>query len=158
VVSVDLELDQRAIHLSHDAFDIAIIAGPLPDTTDFVARETWSADPRLLVASPVYVKARGALRAVGNLSKHALIATRSRDGFASWSLMRDRKKRRLTFAPRSYVSEVSAARRAALAHVGVALLPQLLCVEDLAKKRLVRVLDGWVGETGGVHLLHRSAR
>lgn len=157
-VSVDLELDQRGINFSAEGFDIAIVPGALADTTDFVAREIWRADPKLLFASPRYLESHGALRRAADLSRHALIATRSRDGFETWILMNGQKKHRLTFAPRFYVSEVAAARRAAIAGVGIALLPHFLCVDDLAKKRLVRVLDNWESQTGGVRLLHRSGR
>jgi DNA-binding transcriptional LysR family regulator len=156
--SVDLELDQRASNLSAEGFDVAIVPGALADTGDFVAREIWKADPKLLFVSPGYVKSRGIPRGASDLTTHALIATRSRDGFETWTLLSGSRKHRITFAPRFYVSEVVAARRAALAGVGIALLPHLLCVEDLAKKRLVHVLPNWKGETGGVHLLYRSGR
>ena len=157
-VSVDLDLTHRVLPRAAEGFDIAIVAGGVGDTGDFVVRPIWSADPKRLFASPAGLKARGAPRSVGELSKHALIATRAQDGFATWALVRGREKRRLTFAPRFSVSEISAARDAALAGVGIALLPQLLCTEDLARKRLLHVLEGWEGEGGGVDLLHRAGR
>jgi DNA-binding transcriptional LysR family regulator len=42
--------------------------------------------------------------------------------------------------------------RAAITGVGIARLPGVRCAEAVAAKRLVRVLDGHEGESGGVSL------
>ncbi len=157
-VSVDLELGQQSFDSVAAGFDIAIVAGKIEETPDFVAREIWRASPKLLVASPRYVRARGAPRGVADLARHDLLSTRSSDGFATWTLLNGRMRRRCTFAPRLQTSEIAVAQRAALQGLGIALLPESLCTRDLTKKRLVRVLDGWEGERGGVHLLFRAHR
>ncbi len=56
------------------------------------------------------------------------------------------------------MKEFAAARGAVLAGVGIAMLPEVLCAPDVAAKRLVRVLDGYEGEIGGVYLLYRAHR
>lgn len=156
-VAIDLELDDRRVDLLADDFDVAIVTGKV-DTTDFVAREVWRSTRKLLFASPRYLAARGAPRRLDDLRRHDVIATHAADGVATWVLAHARRKRRVAFEPRLYVSEFSAAHRAAIAGVGIALVPEVLCVEDVAKKRLVRVLDGYEGETGGVSLLYRARR
>lgn len=157
-VSIELELGVFPGDIVAGAFDIAIVTGKLDDTHDFVAREIWRSTRKLLLASPQYLRARGAPRRIDDLAKHDCIATTAHDGFSSWTLVQDRAKRRFTFAPRFYVSEFAAAHRAALAGVGIALLPESPCAEDIAKKRLVRVLPSVQGEPGGVHLLYRAHR
>ncbi len=157
-VSIDLEFDQRAVDFAAEGFDIAIVAGKLEDTNDFVAREIWRAAPKVLVANPRYLEARGRPRNVGELARHDLIATKSNEGFETWTLMQGRTKRRCTFAPRLFASEIAVAHRAALAGLGITLMPEILCVDDIAKQRLVHVLEGWEGERGGVHLLYRAHR
>ena len=157
-VSVDLALDQRAVDLAAEGFDIAIVAGKIDDTNDFVAREIWQAAPKILVASPRYLEARGRPRNVRELARHDLLATKSSDGFETWTLMQGRTKRRLTFAPRLFASEIDVVRQAALAGIGIALMPETLCADELAKQRLVHVLGDWEGERGGVHLLFRAHR
>lgn len=156
-VSIDLELDERRVDLLAEGFDLAILTGKV-DSTDFVARELWQSTRKLLYAGPRYLEARGAPRRLDDLARHDCIATRTTDGMATWTLTYGRRKRRVAFAPRFSVTEFSAAHRAALAGIGIALIPEVLCVEDVAKKRLVRVLDGYEGETGGVHLLYRAHR
>jgi DNA-binding transcriptional LysR family regulator len=157
-VSIDLELGLAPANMASDGFDIAIVTGKITDTSDFVARAIWGTSRKLLFASPSYAKARGLPGRVDELAKHDGVATLAADGFATWTLIRGRAKRKLTFAPRFYVSEFAAAHRAVLAGVGIGLLPEVHCAADLAQKRLVRVLDGWEGESGGVSLLYRAHR
>jgi DNA-binding transcriptional LysR family regulator len=156
-VSIDLELDDRRVDLLAESFDIAIVTGKV-DSADFVARELWRSSRKLLYASPRYLQAHGAPRRVDDLARHDCVATRAVDGIATWTLVHGRSKRRVSFSPRFYVSEFSAAHRAVLAGVGIALLPEVHCAEDVARRRLVRVLDSHEGESGGVHLLYRAHR
>ena len=157
-VSIDLELGGRRLDLGAGAFDVAIVAEKVDDTSDFIARPLRPTTRKLLFASPRHVKRHGLPRRVEDLARHDCIATTSADGHATWTLARGRTRRRVTFEPRLYVSEFSAAYRAVLAGVGIALLPESLCAEDVARRRMVRVLDGWEGEAGGVQLLYRAHR
>ncbi|WP_437733269.1 LysR family transcriptional regulator [Sorangium sp. So ce1335] len=157
-VSVDLEIDSRPVDLLAGRFDIAIVPGRVDDTTDFVARELWRATRKLLYASPRYLEARGVPRRVEDLARHDCIAVHATEGMATWTLGQGRRRRRIVFEPRFYVSESSAAHRATLAGIGIALLPEVFCAEDVAAKRLVRVLDGHEAEAGGVSLLYRAHR
>jgi len=157
-VSIDLELVGRQLDLLADRFDVAIVTGRVSDTSDFVARQIVATTRKLLFASPCYLKARGTPRRVDDLARHDCISTYATDGHATWTLTQGRTKRRLTFAPRLHVNLFSAAHRAVLAGIGIAMLPESHCTEDVAKGRMARVLDGWEGDTGGVYLLYRNHR
>lgn len=158
-VAVDLELDDRSVDLLAEGFDIAIRGGKVEqDNTDFIARDIWRASRKLLYASPGYLAEHGAPRRVEDLARHACIAKRSADGVATWTLVRGRHKRKVTISPRFSVNESSAAYRATLAGVGIAMLPEVICAADAKAKRLVRVLADHEGEAGGVHLLYRAHR
>ncbi|AGC42933.1 LysR family transcriptional regulator [Myxococcus stipitatus DSM 14675] len=156
-VSVDLEIDGRRPD-PDSGFDIAVVTEKPSDTDDFVAREVRPMTRKLLFASPQYLKAHGTPHGVEELAAHDCIATRATDGHATWTLAQGRTKRRFTFAPRLYVSEFSAAYRAVLAGVGIAMLPESLCAQDVNKRHMARVLDGWEGEAAGVYLLYRAHR
>ena len=156
-VSIDLELDDRRVDVLAEGFDITIMGGKV-DSPDFVARELWRSTRKLLYASPGYLEVRGTPRRVDDLARHDCIATRTAEGIATWTLAMGRRKRRFAFEPRFYVSESSAAYRAALAGVGIAMLPEAICAADVASNRLVHVLDGYQGESGGVSLLYRAHR
>ncbi|MCE9673949.1 hypothetical protein LY474_39775 [Myxococcus stipitatus] len=38
------------------------------------------------------------------------------------------------------------------------MLPESLCSQDVSKRHMARVLDGWEGEAAGVYLLYRAHR
>lgn len=156
-VAIDLQLSELRVDLLDEGFDLAILTSKV-DSSDFVARELWRTSRKLLLASPAYVQQHGAPRRIEDLARHGCIATLATEGVATWTLVRDRSKRRFTFEPRFAVNEFGAAHRAALAGVGIAMLPEVLTGEDVARKRLVRVLDGYEGESGGVYLYYRAHR
>jgi len=157
-VSLDLELGQVPSGPASDGVDIAILTDKIEDTSEFVAREIWGASQKLLYASPRYLEAHGVPRRIDGLAQHHCIATRIADGYATWTLMQGRSKRRYRFAPRFYVGEFTAAYRAVLAGLGIALFPEVLCAEAVRAKKLVRVLNGVEGESDGVKLVYRAHR
>lgn len=154
-VAIDLELSDRRVDPLAEGFEIAIVPGKV-DSGDFVARELWRKTRKLLFASPRYLAAHPAPRRLEDLRRHACIATRATDGIATWTLVHGRRVRRFAFAPRFHVNEASAAHRATLAGVGIALLPEAVCAADVTARRLVRVLEAHEGEPGGVSLLYRA--
>lgn len=159
-VAIELELqDRRRVDLLAEGFDIAIFGGRVDtDSTDFVARQLWQPSRKLLYASPAYLRARGAPRRVEDLRRHDCIAMRAADGVATWTLNHGRSKRRVTIEPRFSANDSSAAYGATLHGLGVAMLPEVICAKDVAAKKLVRVLDGYEGEAGGVYIMYRSRR
>lgn len=155
-VSVDLELSDRVAEI--DGFDLAIVVGKVRDTTDLVARELQRSSRKLLLASPAYLREHGTPRRFADLARHACIAARSSDGLATWTLLHRGRKRRFTFAPRLAVTEYQAAYRAVRAGLGISIIPERTSAQDVEARRLVRVLPGIEGESGGVYLLYRAHR
>ncbi|HEY4180914.1 MAG TPA: LysR family transcriptional regulator [Kofleriaceae bacterium] len=158
-ITVELDLAERTLDLEANTFDLAIVAGQAQDTADFVARPLWHSSRKLLFASPGYLKSRGTPRTVEDLARHSCISTRTDDGIASWTLVHPRSRRRkFTFSPRLHVSDTTSAQRAVRGGIGIAMLPEVLCVEDVARGRLTRVLPQHEGIAGGLRLLFRAHR
>ncbi|HUQ41428.1 MAG TPA: LysR substrate-binding domain-containing protein [Candidatus Limnocylindrales bacterium] len=97
---------------------------------------------------------------IADLSGHHLIATRASPTGSVWELFIDGsgKRRgggqRFTVRPRMSVNEPLAARNAALAGVGIALLPS----PDVDRGELERVLPNVSGEQGGLWRLYPARR
>jgi DNA-binding transcriptional LysR family regulator len=53
---------------------------------------------------------------------------------------------------------MAAVRQAAADGIGIALLPDHVCQEELAVGRLIRVLPEWRGQQGIVHLVFTTRR
>lgn len=159
LVSVDLDLTERRVDLLAEGFDVAVRSGPL-ESGDFVARKLLETT-RALFASRDYLARRGAPRRLDDLAKHDLIATRTAGTKATWELFevdgkrREKPKRpRFSFEPRLFVNELYAAKAAAIAGVGIAMLPEGL----VGSSELERVLPKVTGERGGLYVLYPAQR
>jgi DNA-binding transcriptional LysR family regulator len=157
-VAIELELAGRQVDLLDEGFDLAIVTGRVDDSSDFIARELWQSSRKLLYASPRYLDARRVPRRVEDLARHDCLAGRAVDGLATWTLVANQRRKRFSFQPRFSVNESAAVQRAVIAGLGIALMPEVYCKADVAAKRLVRVLDRYEGEVGGVSLLYRAHR
>jgi DNA-binding transcriptional LysR family regulator len=160
LVSVDIDLTDRRVDLLAEGVDIAVRSGPL-ESADFVARKV-SDSTRCLFASKTYLDRRGRPQRLADLSSHDLIATRSSTSGAVWELFsggegghrRGNRRHRFAFKPRLVVNELFAAKNAALAGIGIVLLPSLA----VDRGELERVLPGVWGERGGLWVLYLARR
>lgn len=155
-VNVELDLSERHVDLVAEGFDIAIRTGQV-DETDFVARELGRS-PRRLYASPAYLTRHSAPRRLLDLRTRDCVATRTSESGTTWTLFRDGRRQRVSFVPRLFVNELSAAKQATIAGVGIGLLPSVMSEPEVESGSLVQVLREYEGETVGVHLLYRARR
>jgi DNA-binding transcriptional LysR family regulator len=88
----------------------------------------------------------------------ALITDDAADDF-EWHLeTEDGRKQIVRVAPRMGCEDMATVRDAAVAGLGVAILPDHVCREALDAGRLVRVLPEWRGMQGIVHLVFTTRR
>jgi len=77
----------------------------------------------------------------------------------SWTLEHEQGKRCLIrHQPRLSCSDFTAIRAAAIAGLGIALLPDHVCAQALKTGELVHVYRGWQGQRGIVHLVFTTRR
>lgn len=120
----------RFVDLIRERFDCAIRLGSLPDSS-LVARRVAPMHGAM-VASPAYVKRHGAPRTVEDLANHQAIL----QGDTTWPLVVGGRGMRVPVQGRFETDSGEAVLAAALAGVGVALLPTFLCGEHIAAGRL----------------------
>ncbi|TXD63408.1 LysR family transcriptional regulator [Ralstonia sp. TCR112] len=154
---IELDLSNTYVDLIEQRIDVAIRAatGPLP-SRDVVARHLV-VSPRVLVASPALIARVGepdtpaALENFPCLGQGSL--TRSRD----WVLQDARGHRlSLPIRPRFASDNIIALREAAIAGLGLTILPQHCCHAALGGGQLRRVLRGWTPEPADLHALYPS--
>jgi DNA-binding transcriptional LysR family regulator len=144
-IRVELELSDQVVSLAQDGFDLAIRhADQAPDT-----HVAWAlCEVRtVLVASQAYLDARGHPEVPNDLARHDCLHYFRRGETASWHFASRLRKR----APRQDVvphgpfaaNNSEALREAALAGLGIALLPDFSAQTDLNGGRLVPVLPDW---------------
>ena len=146
---VDFEVvaEDRVVDLVEEQFDVAIRPNPRPDT-GLVGR-CFAKDRLVVVAAPSQVPPR----AGGPFPVQGIVMTSFRPG--NWSL--DGGRLVLEPIPKLRLSSFLTIRDAAVAGAGVALLPQSIVWNELARGDLVQ----WGTVTGGdvaLWVLHTSRR
>jgi DNA-binding transcriptional LysR family regulator len=156
-VTLDVVYTQRRVDLVEEAFDVAIRIGRVDDAA-LVATELGPARIRY-VASPAYVRRRGKPERPENLVDHEAIIVRAEPGPAQWPFRGVRSGvRMITVAGRLRCNSHALAYAAALAGLGIAIVPAFACANDLRRKRLVSLLDDDRIEVGSVWLVHPAQR
>ncbi len=139
---VEVVANVRLVDLRSEGYDLAIWAGKVRDPDLYCRRLTVGHVG--LVASPGYLRRRGTPARLEDLASHALL--RGHDGLgeprAWWPLCAGGRVR----VDGQFVTNDHVLLRAAtLDGLGIALLPDVHCQRAVADGRLVRVLEGEVG-------------
>jgi DNA-binding transcriptional LysR family regulator len=154
-VRVEIVATDRRVDLVDEGFDLAIRAGTLADSS-LIARPLGRSR-RLLAASPRYLS-RGAPRAPMDLEKHACLAFAAAPSPVRWTLRAEDKSVTVRAPARLAANDFEILREAARAGLGIATLPEHLCVDDFAHGRLRPVLPRWCTEETPIHAVYASAR
>ena len=139
-VRIEISFSDTVSRIIEDGFDLAIRVGVTTPDVSLISR-TLTVEKTVLCASPAYLTVRDAPRNVDQLSTHDLLQFSSVAKRQVWSLP----------DPGSFPGNVSGRvplrtdsaeglRAAALAGMGIALLPMVLVKDDLRAGRLLRVL------------------
>jgi DNA-binding transcriptional LysR family regulator len=153
VVAVD-----RAVDLIDERIDVAIRVRAAPVTDADLTMRTLGRSSRILVAAPAFV-ASCASGDVAALSDLPTLATTDQMGEIVWEFIGpEGEPRSIRHEPRMTCVDFLALRDAAVAGLGVALLPDHSCRGELANGNLVRVFPQWRTEDGIVHLVFTTRR
>lgn len=141
---VDLRLEDRLADLVGEGVDLAIRAGtPPPDSTAFVAHPLGTMY-RVLVAAPRFIKKHGMPRDPAQLTRAACLAQVTPAGTViQWTLRAGEETKRVEGRAAMRSNAPIALRDVAVSGAGIAYLPEFLVKDDLARRRLRRVLPAW---------------
>ena len=155
-VRIEVVCTDRNVDLVAEGFDVAIRAGPLTDSS-LIARKVAMVK-QVLVAAPVYLRRRGRPRTPLELQEHETIAFGSGPSPGVWSLRKAGESVDVRVRPRLAVNDVDWVHDAASRGIGIALLPEYVCREDLHAGRLRQVLTEWSLEETPLHALYPTPR
>ena len=158
LVRVDFVLSDAKADLIAEQIDIAFRGGALPDS-GYVGRKLMSVRTDGMVASPGYVAARGAPATLQDLVSHDCITSPHPSGRTLWRLAGpDGAEEEVLVTGRFTGNTAQALRKAALAGLGVALLPPTMARLDIDAGRLVRVLPQYQRTGQGLSVLYPSRK
>ena len=150
-VRFEISFSDTVSHIIKDGFDLAVRVGVSSPDVSLISR-TLMTDGPVLCASPAYLKDREAPKNIDHLSTHDLLQFSSvgqrqvwalQDASGFWSNASGRVTLRLDSA--------EALREAALAGMGIALLPGILVKDELYAGSLMQVLPDI--ETGEIPIV-----
>jgi DNA-binding transcriptional LysR family regulator len=155
LVRLDFVLSDLLVDLIEDRIDVAFRGGPLQDSS-YVARRIFASYGEL-VASPAYLAARGVPASLEELSEHECVVQPDASGFATWRLEDlEGAEQEVRVRGRFNSNAQEVLRKAACAGLGIAALPSILTVSDIAAGRLVRVLPQYKRAGRGMSVVYPS--
>lgn len=153
-VAVDLVADDRIADVVNEGFDVVIRMGRLADSS-LVARRLL-VDRLVVCGSPEYLAKHGAPRRATDLAQHHCLhyARVARD--AEWRFRREGYA--VATEGRFDASDGTVLREAAIAGLGLAVLPSFMVAKDVREGRLELVLEGARRAQIGVYAItaHRA--
>ena len=140
-IEIELQLADRMVDVAYERIDIALRwSSTLPQglLSEPLAVVGW-----VLVASPAYLTKAGTPLVPAELARHNCLCYWREASDDLWVLACVGELVRVRVRGRYHVDNPEAVTEAAIAGLGIAMLPDYLCQDSLADGRLVRVLAGW---------------
>lgn len=154
-IELELTLADRVMDIAFERIDVALRWTTLPQTEHVavpVATVDW-----LLAASPGYLAAAGTPREPLDLAAHPCMCYWREHNDDAWVLGARGQRQQVNVNGRYHADHPEAVADAALAGLGIAMLPGYLCDDALADGRLVRVLPAWTPITKFGECIHAVA-
>jgi DNA-binding transcriptional LysR family regulator len=156
-VRLEFELDDAKVDLLKNGIDVAM--RPADRDPALIARRIGNS-PTVLVASPAYLEQRGNPKTPSELTTHDCISLPARGGpSAKWHLIGPDGSGTAVEVDGPFQANTALAQLSgALAGLGIAMLPAVLCAEHIRGKRLQTVLPGFGSGNVGLHFVYLSRR
>ncbi|MDE1181691.1 LysR family transcriptional regulator [Paraburkholderia sp.] len=154
-VRFDMELSDRTVDVVGEGFDMAIRIGTLTDST-LIAQKL--ADVRMIACcSPTYKRRRGTPESPAELERHAcLLYGHGRP--ASWSFVVDGALKSFDVQGPLRANNGDVIRDAAIAGLGITLLPDFIVADALKRGDLVPVLDAYLPRASTLYAVYPQHR
>jgi DNA-binding transcriptional LysR family regulator len=144
-IEIELLLADRMMDVAYERIDIALrwTSATPHDLASFpVADVAWA-----IVAAPGYLALAGTPASPKDLAQHPCMCYWRESSDDAWVLTRGSRREQVRIRGRYHADNPEAVAEAALAGLGVALLPRYLCDDALAARRLVQILSAWTPQT-----------
>lgn len=155
-VRLQLVATDRAVDLIEERIDLALRVRVSLTSDAALTMRSLGTSTRILVAAPQLASGIGT---VGQLAAVPALSTDDAADDLEWSLESAGGARQaVRVVPRMGCEDMASVRDAAIAGLGVAILPDHVCRDALRAGTLVRVLPEWRGLQGIVHLVFTTRR
>jgi DNA-binding transcriptional LysR family regulator len=144
-IEIELLLNDRMMDIAVERIDMALrmTATATPDlVVTPVARLDW-----VICAAPRYLASAGTPMLPADLLRYACMSYWRESSDDAWQLVQGEQVQAVRVHSRYHANNADAVAYAAVAGLGVALLPLYVCEDDISAGRLVRLLPDWTPVT-----------
>jgi DNA-binding transcriptional LysR family regulator len=163
-VKLQIVATNQRVDLIKERIDVALRVRLKLDTDAALTMRSLAKSRRILVASPALINRlidmqNGDLGDIHRLPNLPTLSATDEAGPVTWNLV-DPAGDMLTLdhEPRFSCSDLLGLRHAAIAGIGIALLPDHVCRPSLRSGLLVRVFPDWHSQDGIVHIVFTTSR
>jgi len=155
-VQVDLENCNHQVDVVAGGYDIAFRVRESVKDSSLVMR-SFGMDPHILVASAGLLERHALPRKPKDLARLPSVGVFNAEGRHFWRLTGPgRQAQAVEYHPRLVTDDLQVLYQAVIGGVGMALLPQFICREPIARGELVQLLPDWSLPPGNVHAVYPS--
>lgn len=153
---IELDMDDRYVDLETGGYDLAVRIGPLDDT-NLVAR-VIAPNRAFICGSPDYLARRGQPRTPEDLQDHDGLLYTYREAHGMWRLSVAGELRSYRVRTRMRCNNGELLQEAALAGLGLAILPTFMTAPHLKSGALVPVLTQYEASSGTLNAVYVRGR
>jgi DNA-binding transcriptional LysR family regulator len=158
-LAITLNLEDRYVDLAAEGFDLGVRIGRLADSSLMARRIARS--PRVLCCSPDYAAERALPKRIEDIQQHPCIAYGNASSTPFWqfaSARRGGEPRQIAVRGRVYTNSGEGMRDAAVAGLGLAILPLFIAGPALAAGQLQVVLPRTPPTEDAIHVVYPPTR
>lgn len=158
-VTIVLNATDRSVDMIQEGFDVAIRfqANTFEDSTLVVRKLGLSSSS--LIASPTYLNHYGTPETPQDLVNYSCFAKTRTEGMSQFSLTHnDGRQMTVNFQPVLESNEWLILKQAALSHLGITMMPQEICRNEIDSGLLVPILSEWSLPKASLYIIYPSRR
>lgn len=155
-LSVELVMEDHAGDMIEDGLDLAVRSGEVTNLS--LIKRSLGAVVRVAVASPNYLQQRGIPSEPVDLTGHECIVHHVSPNDCEWRLIGPSGPISVVVSGTLATNNHEAVRSAAVAGLGIGLVPEYQVVDDIQAGRLQRVLPRYASESLPAYLVYPSRR
>ena len=144
-------MSDRTVDLISEGVDLAVRGGNLHDSS-LIAKKI-SSSYFALYASAQYLKNNETILHPKDLKGHRCIQFLAL-GRDKWALSNGKQTVTVPMSEQFVIDDLGTIKEMTISGQGVGLLPSFICIEEVTKKRLVRVLPDWKSEVRPVSFVY----
>ncbi len=140
-IHLAIDTNSRWVDVSVKSYDVAVQLGTLPEAHGGVRH--LASITRGVYASPAFLERRGVPSSVDDFEHFDCVVTEHQRAEGVWTFRSSLGVKVIDVVGRISVNHIGVARELVIGGVGLGILPNIMCQNDIRAKRLVRVLTDW---------------